>query len=56
MKKKETLNLSEDKALAARRRARRAIGTVKPSQVEKPATMKGPKHKKQQLERELRGE
>jgi hypothetical protein len=56
MKKHETLDLSEDKALAARRRSRRAIGAVKPSKVEEPATVKGPKHKKRQSEREMRGE
>jgi hypothetical protein len=56
MKKKITLDLSEEKALTARRRARRAIGPVKPLRVEQPAPRKSPKHKKKQDDAEFRGE
>jgi len=56
MKKKITLDLSEEKALTARRRARQAIGIVKPLRVEQPAPKKSPKHKKKKDEAELHGE
>jgi hypothetical protein len=56
MKKKITLDLSEEKALTARRRARQAIGAVKPGRVEEPAPRKSPKHKKKQEDAELGGE
>ncbi len=46
MKKKITLEITENKATKARRRARQAIGPVKPQRVELPATRKPPKHKK----------
>jgi hypothetical protein len=56
MKKKITLDLSEETALKARRRARQALGAVKPKQVIQPATKKPPKHKKQETEREIADE
>lgn len=46
MKKKITLEITENKAVKARRRSRQAIGPVKPPRVELPATRKPPKHKK----------
>jgi hypothetical protein len=56
MKKKITLEISEEAALKARRRARRVVGPVKPRQVIEPATKKAPKHRKQEAEREIGGE
>jgi len=53
MKRKITLELAEDKALAARRRSRQAIGAVKPQRVEQPAPGKPPKHKKRAIEESL---
>jgi len=53
MKKKITLDLSEEKAVMARRRARQAIGPVKPKRVEQPAPRKGPKYKKKLEDTEL---
>lgn len=50
MKKKITVEVTEDQGVRARRRARRVVGTVKPRRVETPATKKPPKHKKQALE------
>ena len=46
MKKPKPLEIKEDPALKARRRARQAIGPVKPVRVITPKAMKDPKHKK----------
>ena len=47
MKKPKPLEIKEDPALKARRRARQAVGSVKPGQVLTPKNLKGPRHKKQ---------
>ena len=47
MKKPKPLEIKEDPALKARRRARQAVGSVKPGQVLTPKHRKAPRHKKQ---------
>ena len=47
MKKPKPLEIKEDPALKARRRARQAVGSVKPGQVLTPKNLKDPRHKKQ---------
>ncbi|MBL0156032.1 MAG: hypothetical protein IPP47_02800 [Bryobacterales bacterium] len=46
MKKPKPLEIKEDPALKARRRARQAIGPVKPTRLIVPKDMRAPKHKK----------
>lgn len=51
MKQKITLEIKEEPALKARRRARQVVGAVKPQRVIAAAKGKGPKHRKQEEER-----
>ncbi len=46
MKKPKPLEIKEDPALKARRRARQAVGTVKPARVITPKHLKDPRHKR----------
>ncbi|MGC4056451.1 MAG: hypothetical protein QM757_47245 [Paludibaculum sp.] len=50
MKKPKPLEIKEDRSLQARRRARQAVGAVKPARVITPKVMKDPRHKKVQLD------
>ena len=50
MKPAKPLEIKEDPALKARRRARQAIGTVKPARVITPKKLKPPRHKKVALD------
>lgn len=46
MKKQKPLEIQEEKATVARRRARLAVGPVKPSHAIEPKSRKPPRHKK----------
>jgi hypothetical protein len=46
VKKQKPLEIQEEKAAAARRRARLAVGPVKPSRAIEPKSSKPPRHKK----------
>jgi hypothetical protein len=46
VKKQKPLEIQEDKATVARRRARAVVGTVKPSRVMEPKAKRAPRHKK----------
>lgn len=55
MKKPKPLEIKENAALVVRRRARLAVGSVKPGKVIAPAATKPPKHKKQALLQDSEG-
>lgn len=50
MKKPKPLEIKEDRSLQARRRARQAVGAVKPARVITPKSLKDPRHKKPLLD------
>jgi len=50
VKKLKPLEIKENQSTKARRRARAAVGTVKPSHPITPKTLKPPRHKKKPLE------
>jgi hypothetical protein len=51
VKKQKPLEIKEEKAMVARRRARAAVGPVKPSRPIEPKSQRPPRHKKK-LEQE----
>lgn len=46
MKKQKPLEIKEEKAMVARRRARAAVGPVKPTRAIEPKSQRPPRHKK----------
>lgn len=46
MKKPKPLEIKEERPLVARRRARQAVGPVKPARPMTPKTLKPPRHKR----------
>ena len=52
MKKQKPMEIQEDKAMVARRRARSAVGPVKPSRPIEPKSRKSPRHKKKAAQEE----